>query len=225
MSDQTLDTNTNNNATDASTGVGNQGRTYTQEEFDNHMAGLKAALTKKFTKQYEELGDINELKQLKATAEQQKQQEALKRGEFEKILQEKAAHWQAELSKRDSVIKEYKVNEPLLNAASKYRSVNPDQVRTLLAGSVRLNDDGEVEVLDSKGSPRYTDTGQLLSVDQLVNEFLTANPHFVQPGTATTNTKTNVGQSISTKLDIKSLDMRNPADRQKYKEARAKGLI
>lgn len=223
MSDNTLDTTTN--ATDASTQE-NQGRVYTQEEFDNHMAGLKAALTKKFSKQYEELGDINELKQLKATAEQQRQQEALKRGEFEKILQEKAARWESEIAKRDSVIKEYKVNTPLVNAAAKYRSVNPDQVKALLASSVRLNEDGDVEVLDNSGSVRYTDSGKPLSVDELVNEFLSANPHFVQAGSATTNTKTSVG--VNTKpeaVDLSQLDMRNPAHRQKYKEARAKGLI
>ncbi len=52
MSEQIMD----NQATDAA--VENQepaAKTYTQEEFDNHMAGLKASLSKRFEKQISEL--------------------------------------------------------------------------------------------------------------------------------------------------------------------------
>ena len=34
--------------------------------------------------------------------------------------------------------------------------------------------------MDSNGTPRYNDKGDLLSVDEMVTEFLTANPHFVR---------------------------------------------
>ena len=33
-------------------------KTYTQEEFDRHMAGLKSAIAKKYEKQFADLGDI-----------------------------------------------------------------------------------------------------------------------------------------------------------------------
>ncbi len=66
-------------------------RTYTQEEFDNHMAGLKASISKKFEKQFAELGDLNELRELKQKAEAIKFEEAKKRGEFEKLMQDLAA--------------------------------------------------------------------------------------------------------------------------------------
>lgn len=195
-------------------------RTYTQEEFDRHMAGLKNSITKKFEKQFADLGDLDELRNMKAEAEKKAQAEAIKRGEFEKTLQELAQKKDAEISKRDSVIKEYKVNSPLLDAAARYKAVAPEQVKALLTGSVRLNEDGDVEVVGADGSVRYDDSGNPLSVDVLVREFLDSNPHFVQPAPATTNTKSNTNVSKDTKLDISKLDMQNPEHRAIYREYR-----
>ena len=226
MSDNTLVTE---NATDADTqAVANQAqevKSYTQEEVDNMMARMKGSLQKKLLKPYEDLGDPDELRNMKTQAEQLKQEEALKRGEFESVLKELASKKDAEIQKRDSVIKEYKVNTPLLSAASKYRSVNPEQVKALLASNVRLNEDGEVEVVDAKGAVRYSDSGSALGVDDLVREFLDLNPHFVQPTAATANTKSSHGNTVTDGFDISKLDMSNPAHRKLYAEARAKGKI
>jgi hypothetical protein len=222
MSDNTLATGEVTDTQDLKTENQASGeKTYTQKELDAMMARMRT----KYERQYTELGDLDELRQLKTQAEKQKETEALKRGEFEQILQKNAAKWESEIQKRDTVIKEYKVNTPLLNAAAKYRSVNPEQVKALLAGSVRLGSEGEVEVVDAKGTVRYSDSGTPIGVDDLVQEFLTANPHFVQPGSSTTNTKSNSSVNIPGDFDPTRLDMRNPADRKKYKEARAKGLI
>ncbi len=132
-----------------------QVRTYSQQEFDNHMAGLKKSLAAKYERQYSELGDIEELKALKANAEKQKQEEALKKGKFEKILQDMAAKKDAEIQKRDDIIREYRVNSPLLDAAARYRAVAPEQIKTLLNNHVRLSARGEVEVLDADGTVSY----------------------------------------------------------------------
>jgi len=200
-------------------------KTYTQEEFDNHMAGLKSSIAKKYEKQFAELGDIEELKKLKQDAEKKRQEEQLKRGEFEKTLQELAAKKDSEIQKRDDIIREYKVNSPLLNAAAKYRSVNPEQVKRLLVSSVRLNQDGDVEVVGEDGSVRYNDDGKAVTVDQLVNGFLKENPHFVQSTPATSNTKSIVSGNTGSKFDIAKLDMSNPEHRKQYAEAKTKGLV
>lgn len=198
-------------------------KTYTQEEFNDHMAGLKNSLTKKFEKQFQELGDIEELKQLKAKAEKAKEAEAIRKGEFEKILKEKADNWNSEIQKRDNIIREYKINTPLLNSAAKMRSVNPEQVKSLLVNSVRLNDNGDVEVVGNDGSVRYNDDGTAVSVEQLVDGFLKENPHFVQPTPATTNTKSSVSGNAPTDLDISKLDMTKKAHRELYKKYRNGG--
>ena len=197
---------------------GNQAdsRQYTQKEVDDMMARMKTSLQKKLLKPYEDLGDPEELRSLRTEAEKRQQEQQIKRGEFEKTLQELAAKKDAEIQKRDSVIKEYKVNTPIVSAAAKYRAVNVDQVKALIAPNVRLNAEGEVEVVDGKGSVRYNDRGESLGVEDLVREFLDSNPHFVSSTPSTTHTKSNVSNNRQEPVDITKLDMRNPEHRKLY---------
>lgn len=223
----TVETLANDNATDASFNE-NQAeavKTYTQEEVDNMMARMRGSMERKFTKTFEELGDIEELRQLKFEAEKRQQEQQIKRGEFEKTLQELAAKKDAEIQKRDQIIQGYKLDMPLLNAAAKFKAVNPEQVQALLKNTVRLNEDGEAEVLDSTGAVRYDDKGNLYSVETYVQEWLQANPHFLNAAPSTTNTKTSIKSATPEKFDLSQLDLTNPQHRQMYKEARDKGLI
>jgi hypothetical protein len=197
-----------------------EARTYTQEEFDSHMAGMKASLQKKLLKPYEDLGDVTELRELKAQAAKKAQEEQLKRGEFDKIIADLAAKKDSEIQKRDRLIEEFKVEQPLLSIAGEFRSVNPEQVKKLLRPYVRLNGDGEVEVTDDKGTVRYGDDGKPLAVKDLVKNFLSENPHFVQATPATTNSSHSVKSDSNSKIDISKLDMNNPDDRAIYREYR-----
>jgi hypothetical protein len=196
-----------------------QAKTYSQEEFDQHMARMKASIQKKYEKTFAELGDINELKQLKTEAEKRRTDEQVKRGEFEKTLQELASKKDEEIRKRDDIIRNYSVDTPLVSTAAKYGAVNVDQVKTLLKPNVRLNADGEVEIVDHTGAVRYNDKGKPIGVEDLVKNFLDENPHFKSAGPTTTQTKTNVSQSRE-KMDITKLNMSNPADRKLYAEYR-----
>jgi hypothetical protein len=218
----------NDMATDAASNAENQAqatKTYTQDEVNDMMARMKGSLQKKLLKPYEDLGDPEQLRSIKTEWEQKQQEQQIKRGEFEKTLQELAAKKDAEIQKRDSVIKEYKVNTPLLSAAAQYRAVNAEQVKALLSNNVRLNGEGEVEVVDAKGSVRYTDAGEPLGVADLVKEFLDTNPHFVQANPATTNTKSSVNNFGPGKLDITKLDMKNPEHRETYRQYRKENGI
>ena len=221
MSDNTLVTD---NATDAATEqTENQAqatKTYSQQEVDNMMARMKGSLEKKLLKPYEDLGDPAELRALREEAAKKQQEEQIKRGKFEETLRELAAKKDAEISKRDSVIKEYKVNVPILSAAAKYNAVNAEQVKALLSTNVRLNEGGDVEVVDSKGSVRYNDKGEAIGVEDLVREFLDSNPHFKLANPATANTKSNIVNKANAPLDVSKLDMNNPEHRALYREHR-----
>lgn len=214
------DIQANNEVTEASQSNTQVEKTYTQKEFDDNMAKLKSSIEHKFQKKFEQLGDIDELLSLRDSAKKQAEELALKRGEFDKILQEKLSIKDSEIAKRDNVIKEYKINTPLLEAAAKHRAINAEQVKALLSSNVRLNDNGEVEVIDSSGAVKYKDNGQQYSVDELVGEFLRNNAHFVSPTPATTHTNSNIGNVKSNKIDITKLDMKNPKDRELYKQYR-----
>ena len=212
---ETADQTTNQEAT----------KTYTQEEFDKHMAGMKNSITRKFEKQISELGDLDELKTIRANAEKQKQEEAIKRGEFEKILQDMAAKKDQEIQAKNKVIEEYTVNTPLLNAAAQYKAVNPQQVVQLIRNQVRLGENGKAEVVDGNGTVRYDDTGNPLNVDVLVQEFLSANPHFVAAASSTSASKTSATPATNLQdFDLASLDLTRPEHRKLYAQAKAKGL-
>lgn len=226
MSDNTLVNDTATEATDVNSGTQAQAtKTYTQDEVDGMMARMKGSLQKKLLKPYEDLGDPDELRSIKTEWEKKQQETQVKKGEFEKVLQDLAAKKDAEISKRDSIIKEYKVNSPLLSAAAKYRAVNADQVKALLSQSVRLNGEGEVEVVGADGTVRYSDAGAPLQVEDLVREFLDSNPHFVSASPSTTNTKSNISGGSPSKLDISKLDMKNPEHRDLYREYRKQNGI
>lgn len=227
MSEQSLETTAVTDTADQTTSQETNSRVYTQEEFDRHMAGLKSSLTKKYEKTFAELGDIEELRQLKTQSEARRLEEAKKRGEFEKILQEMASKKDAEIAKRDDMIRGFKIDMPVLDAAARFRAVNPEQVKTLIRNNIRLNDEGDVEVLGDDGQVRYDDSGRPVSVDSFVQEWLQRNPHFAQATPATVNTQSSigVGAGTSAKLDLAQLDLTKAEDRKTYAQARAKGLI
>ena len=194
-------------------------KTYTQKEFDDHAAKLKASVARKYEKTLSELGDIDELRQLKQHHEQQQLELQKKRGQFDEIVRDLAAKKDAEIAKRDDIIRSYTVDMPLVDTAARLGAVNPKQVQALLRPNLRLAETGEVEVLDDKGQVRYSDKGTPFKVEDLVREFLDTSPHFKSAGPSTTQTKSNVNQSRE-KLDISKLNMSNPADRKLYAEYR-----
>jgi len=105
----------------------------------------------------------------------------------------------------------------LVSAAAQHRAVNAEQVKQLLKNSVRLGDTGDVEVLDDKGQVRYTDKGTPYQVNDLVGEFLKANPHFVAAGATTSNSRSSHGRGPEP-LDVTKLDMRNPEHRKMFRQ-------
>ena len=202
-------------------------KTFTQDEVNAILAKTKSQLEKKLTSRYADLGDPDELRNIVSNYKQQQQEQSLKRGEFDKVMAELASKKDAEIAKRDEIIKQFKIEQPLVSLAAQYRSVNPEQVKQLLKPALRLNEDGEVEVVDTKtGSVRYNDSGAPLSVEDYVKEFLNSNPHFTSATPATTNTQTNVNNiGGGGTLDLTKLDMTRADHRKIYAEARRQGKI
>lgn len=219
----------NDSATQEDTGTSTttqaQEKTYSQADFDAHMARMRSTITKKYEKLYGDLGDPEELRTIKDNWSQQQQELDIKKGNFDKILQEMASKKDAEIQKRDQIIREFKVEQPLVNLAAKYRSVNPEQVKALLKPYLRLNDEGEVEVVDDKGQVRYQDNGKQLDADTFVKEWLASNPHFVTATPATTLSQGNVDKQPAQALDLSKLDMTRPDHRKIYAEARRNGKL
>jgi len=193
---------------------------YTQKEVDDMMARTKSAITKKVASKYEDLGDPEQIRDILTQHAKREQENAVRRGDFDKVIQELASKKDAEIQKRDRMIEQFKLETPIIDAASRHRAVNPGQVKSLIRNNLRLNPEGEVEVLDDEGKVRYDDSGRLLSVDSFVQTWLQNNPHFVSATPSTSNSRSNVSGVSNAKLDLASLDMKNPEHRKQYAEYR-----
>ena len=171
-------------------------KTFTQEELDRIVADRVARTKRQYDKKLDgiDLDEAKSLLQRQQDAEIEKQKE---RGEFESILRQTVEKKDQEISTYKQRLETQLVDGALLSAASRNNAVSAEQVSQLLRGSVRLSEDGTAEVYDANGTPRYNDQGELLSVDQLVGDFLTSNPHFVKASSGGAGSQTAVGGSTS----------------------------
>lgn len=211
---------------DFTAGTQEENKSFTQEDIDRIVKERLVRERNKMLKQYEGV-DVEKYKQLIAAEEQRAQEEQVKRGEFEKILQSTVGKKDQTIQQLQNELKAIKVDGTLLNAASKNKAINPQQVARLLKDNLRLAASGEVEVLDESGSVRYNDQGSAMTIDDLVSEFLSSNPHFVSAGPAGTGSQSSVAKatgSVGTP-DPSKLNMNDPKDRQMFKEImKSKGI-
>ncbi len=194
--------------------------TFSEEDVNNIV---KQRLAKERASIYKKL-DVEDLdtaiSAVKLTREADEKSK-IQKGEFEQILKEKSEEFNKKYTTLESELKDIKVNKAILSSASKNRAINPDQVVELLKPNLKLNETGGVEILDKNGIARYNSKGELLTTDELVTEFLNANPHFVSATPSGSGSVSNAGRNeLNTPLKLSDLDMNNPEDRKKYAEYR-----
>tara|TARA_R110002167_G_scaffold334598_2_gene541733 strand:- start:2097 stop:2756 length:660 start_codon:yes stop_codon:yes gene_type:complete len=171
-----------------------EGKTFTQEELDRIVADRVAREQRKFDKKISGV-DIDEARELLAQKEAAELERQKERGEFDAILKKTVEKKEMEIQGYKSKLQQTLVDGAILGAASNNNAVNPNQVSQLLKSNTRLSDNGSVEVLDDNGTPRYNDSGDLLSVNEMVTEFLTVNPHMVKASQGGTGSQGNTGGS------------------------------
>ena len=169
-------------------------KTFTQDELDRIVADRVAREQRKFDKKLSGV-DLDEAKELLAQREAAELERQKERGEFDAILKKTVEKKDMEIQSYKTKLQQTLVDGAILGAASNNNAVNPNQVSQLLKSNTRLSDDGNVEVLDDNGTPRYNDSGELLSVNEMVAEFLTANPHMVKASQGGTGSMGNAGGS------------------------------
>ena len=171
-----------------------ENKTFTQEELDRIVADRVAREQRKFEKKIAGI-DLDEAKDLIAQRESAELERKKERGEFDSILKQTIEKKDSEIQSYKSKLQETLVDGAILGAASNNNAVNPNQVSQLLKAYTRLSENGMVEVLDDNGTPRFNDSGDLLAVDEMVTEFLTANPHMVKASQGGTGSMGNAGGS------------------------------
>jgi hypothetical protein len=176
-------------------------KTFSQSDVERLIEQRLMRERKKYEKKLDGV-DLDEAKKLleeKQKAEIERQKE---KGEFEQVLKQLAEKKDQQIKSLNQKLHETLVDGALLQAASKNNAVSPDQVVQLLKNNVKLAEDGNVEVLDSSGTLRYNDDGDPMSVDSLVSDFLTANPHFVRASSGGTGSQGAAGGSTQKPMSV-----------------------
>ena len=195
-------------------------QTFTEDEMNEIV---KRRIAKERGIWYKKLGvdDFDVAVKAVKTQKEAEEQQRIQKGEFEEILKTRTQEFNKEKENLESQLRDIKINKSLLSSASKNKAVNPDQVVELLKSNIQLNESGNVEILDKNGLARYNKLGELLTTDELVQEFLTQNPHFVSATPSGSGTVSNVDrQELNKPLNLSELNMNNPEDRKKYAEYR-----
>ena len=190
---------------------------YTEQQMQD---AIRTRIGQEREKIYKKLGTkdldsaVNAIKQ----KEQFELDEKKKRGEFDEIMKQQAEKSNAEINNLKNELQKIKINDSLLSSASKHKANVPDQVVQLLKSNVQLNDNGAVEILENNNQPRYNKKGELMTVDEYVEEFLTQNPHFQSATPSGSGSQGNVARVSAKAFNIGDLDMTNPEDRKRYAE-------
>ena len=186
-----------------------------QSEVDKIVERRLAREKSKYEKMYSGI-DPEQARKLLQEKENKEMEDQKARGEFEKILKEQDEKSNKEIASLRSEIEKVKVDGALLNAASKNSAINPEQVKDLLKGNVKLTDDGKVEILAENKQPMYNKDGDLKSIDEYVKEFITDNPHFQSATPSGSGSQANLGKVDAKPFNLADLDMTNPEDRKQY---------
>jgi len=164
--------------------------------------------------------DIEEAKKLLEEKKLKELEIAKQRGEFDKVLKETVSKKDSKIQSLESELKRIRIDETLVNVASGLKAVKPAEVKQLLRNNVRLNDQGSVEVINEDGTPRYSDKGEPMSVNDLVSEYLKNNPHHVMATQSGSGSQSKIGGASPKQIKIGDLDLSNPNDRKLYAEMR-----
>ena len=193
-----------------------QAQTFSQDEVNNIV---ERRLAKERGSMFKKLGvdDIDIAINAVKTQKEAEEKQRIQKGEFEEILKTRTQEHQKEKSELENQLRDIKINKSLLESASKHKAINASQVVDLLKNDIKLNETGNVEILDKNGIARYNKQGELLTTDELVQEFLTQNPHFVSATPSGSGSVSNVDrQELNKSLNLSELDFNNPEDRKKY---------
>ena len=192
-------------------------QTFTQEQLDNIIKTRLEAEKSKYEKKLQE-----EESQKAELLKEQQLKEAKSKADIEKIMQERLSEKDSELQKVKDQIKKEKVDNSILSIANKEKSINAQQVVALLKNEVKYNDDGRIEVVDNNSNVRYNSSGELLTIEDRVKEFLDSNPHFRQGSLSGSGSQSAIGGKTVKPFNLQDLDLTKPEDRKAYQEYRAK---
>ena len=190
---------------------------FTQEQLDKVISSRLEAEKRKYEKKLQE----DEFQKAELVKKQQLD-DAKTKQDLEKIMQERLSEKEKELANYKNQIKKEKVDNSILSVANKEKSINAEQVVSLLKNEVKYNDDGRIEIVDNNSNVRYNAKGELFTIEDRVKEFLDSNPHFRQGSLSGSGSQSAIGGKTVKPFNLQDLDLTKPEDRKTYSEYRKK---
>jgi len=225
MNDQVKDVSVENTASQDNAGVevskttSNENKVFTAEQLENIVQRRLERYKKTVSNKLDGV-DLEEAKKLLQEKKDKELEIAKQRGEFDKVLKDTVSKKDSKILSLESELKRIRIDETLVNVASGLKAVKPAEVKQLLRSNVKLNEQGSVEVINEDGTPRYTDKGEPMSVNELVNEYLKNNPHHVMATQSGSGSQSKIGGNSPKSIKMGDLDLNNPNDRKLYSEMR-----
>ena len=192
-------------------------QTFTQEQLDNIIKTRLEAEQRKTQKILEA-----EASQKSELLKEQQLKEAKSKADIEKIMQDRLSEKDIEINKYKDQMKKEKVDNSILSIANEHKAINAGQVVSLIKNEIKYNDDGRIEILDNNSNVRYNPKGELLTIEDRVNEFLDTNPHFRLGTNQGSGSKASIGGNTVKPFNLQELDLNKPEDRKAYAEYRKK---
>ncbi len=95
-------------------------------------------------------------------------------------------------------LKEEKKRLALLKAVSRYNVVDGEEIVKLLEDRVRMDDEGNIVVVNSSGSAKINDAGYPVGMDEFLSNWLSERPHHLRSTSAPGAGSTGAGFGHST---------------------------
>ena len=226
MNDQVKKESVENTASQNNAGINEvsnnqdvENKVFTAEQLENIVQRRLDRYKKSVSNKLDGI-DIEEAKKLIEEKKLKELEIAKQRGEFDKVLKETVSKKDSKIQSLETELKRIRIDETLVNVASGMKAVKPAEVKQLLRSNVRLNEQGSVEVINEDGTPRYSDKGEPMSVNDLVSEYLKNNPHHVMATQSGSGSQSKIGGISPKSVTMGDLDLSNPNDRKLYAEMR-----
>jgi hypothetical protein len=155
---------------------------YTDADLDRIIAKKIGEERAKLERRYAGVGEEREeLERLRQERVEREQKDLEAKGEFDrakKAIEERHAKAVKErderIEKTMGELKADRIRTALVSASARRNAIDPDEVADMLERRSTLNADLKAEALD--------DDGNVITIDQLVEQFLLKKPHLVKAG-------------------------------------------
>jgi len=157
--------------------------------------------------------DIEEYKSLKALKKKNEEQEALKKGEYDRLISERTAAFEEKIKAETEASKDWQnkyeskiVSDSIKHVAESNNALNPEDVLTFVKSKygTAVSEDGSIKLLKESGETVTDGKGNPLTVDEAVKDLLNERSYLVNSQNTGAGNKGGTGSGAA--KDMTAMD-------------------